>query len=184
MDTITTQSPNPTELLTQAAAGNLSAQTSLIQAYQKRVAGFVFAMIGQSYAVDDLCQMIFVRMILALPSLRKIESFEPWLWRICHNVCMSHLRKNRLIKLLVPFSLEDHDLPAPTDPATTLEWEWLQQALKKLPSKERELMILLQEDFSYAQMAEITGSTVPSVKSRLFRAREQLKAWRQDELGK
>jgi len=184
MDTSFSQTATPSELLVRATRGDLSAQTSLIQIYQKRVAGFVFAMIGQSHSVDDLCQMIFVRTILALPNLRNLESFEPWLWRICHNVCMSHLRKRRLAKLLIPFTLEEHDLPIVTDPATLSEWEWLQHALKRLHAKERELLILLQEDFSYAQMAEITGTSISSVKSRLFRAREQLKAWRENELGK
>lgn len=171
------------EVILRACQGDLTAQGEVITAYQPRMAGFVYAMLGQGQAVDDLCQAIFVRMVLSLGNLRKPESFEPWLWRIAHNTCMSHLRKQKFTRLFVPFLLEDHDAPAPASLPST-EWEWFQQALQRLPEKERELIILLQEDLSYQEMAEISGSSVSSVKSRLFRAREQLKTWRQHELGK
>jgi RNA polymerase sigma-70 factor, ECF subfamily len=175
------------DLVAEGKNGDTSAMEALIQAYQARVAGFVFASVSDGQAVEDLCQTIFYKMLLALPRLRTAEKFEPWLFRIARNVCFDYLRRRRLRRIFLPWKdADDQFASAPevaSDPAKGRRIDAFRQALTKLPRRQRELIALLQDDrLSYEQLAEITNSSVSSVKSRLFRARRQLRKWMRDDL--
>ncbi|SDU03557.1 RNA polymerase, sigma subunit, ECF family [Verrucomicrobium sp. GAS474] len=173
-----------------ARVGDAPAQEALIRLYQQRIAGFVYAMTGETGHVEDLSQQIFVKMVHGLPSLKEAIRFEAWLFRLARNVCLSHIRRRRWLGRFVAFDDvgDDYDPPAPPPEATTEDREeaearllWLQRAMASLPMGQRELLAMLQDrEMSYEEMARITGASVSSVKSRLFRAREQLKAWRQN----
>ncbi|MBI4027788.1 MAG: RNA polymerase sigma factor [Verrucomicrobia bacterium] len=164
-------------LLQQARNGNEPAQEGLVRLYQGRVAGFVYSFLGRADLVEDLCQEIFVRMLLGLPRMKKPAQFEAWLFRIARNRCLDELRRQRWRRIFVPWQPEHDELPPPASPPDPTAVESLAHAMQTLPSAQRELLSLIQDgDWSYEQLAEMTGSTVSSVKSRLFRAREQLKA--------
>jgi RNA polymerase sigma-70 factor (ECF subfamily) len=139
-------------------------------------------MIGNDATVEDLCQTAFMRMVSGLAALKSPESFESWLMRLARNVCVDHLRRERLRRLFVPFSREHEQVAE--QPATPEEARLasLRRAVLGLPVRQRELVALLQEqELSYEELARITRSTVSSVKSRLFRAREELKRRTRDE---
>lgn len=167
-------------LIARAQAGDLSAQDGLVRAYQSRVAGFIAALAGDSSAVEDIAQMTFVKALLGIKKLREPGRFEAWLFRLARNACYDHFRKERWRKIFVPF-LASHgeaaeeprqDFAGPEPERLAAIWA----ALQKLPPAQRELLVLLQErDWTYEELAEITGSTASSVKSRLFRARAELK---------
>lgn len=171
----------PSDLLSaieQARAGNRSAQGHLIRTYQERMAGFVFAFTGQPGTVEDLTQTIFLKMILKLHHLSEPAKFEAWLFRLAGNTCRDHFRREKWRRLFQPFAPEHEEQPAPPSGDS----ESLLAALQKLPPAQRELLILLQEqEWSYEELASITRSTVSSVKSRLFRARQELKRLLHDE---
>lgn len=162
-------------LVAKAQKGDASAQDSLIRAYQKRIASFIYAMTGRSEAVEDLAQVIFLKMVLGLPRLREAERFEPWLFRLARNATMEHFRRERWRRFFVPTTVDHEEVAAPAAPSPG-RLENLQAALRQLPTAQRELLILLQEqDWSYEELAAMTGSSLSSVKSRLFRARTELK---------
>ena len=175
-----------------AREGDASAQEALIRLYQQRIAGFVYAMTGEAGNVEDLSQQIFVKMVHGLRGLKEAVRFEAWLFRLARNVCLSHIRRRRWLGRFVAFEDVDaggnYDPPAPPCGAGDEEREevearllWLQRAMASLPLGQRELLAMLQDrEMSYEEMARMTGASVGSVKSRLFRAREQLKAWRQN----
>ncbi len=173
-----------------ARRGDPSAQEGLIRLYQQRIAGFVYAMTGEAGSVEDLSQQIFVKMVHGLHGLKEEGRFEAWLFRLARNVCLSHIRRRRWLGRFVAF--DDlgaaYDPPAPSAEGAEGDREeaearllWLQQAMASLPIGQRELLAMLQDrEMSYEEMAQVTGASVSSVKSRLFRAREQLKKWRQN----
>ena len=134
-------------------------------------------LVGKSNAdVDDLCQIVFLKMALSLPKIRSIEAFEPWLLTIARNVCKDHFRRNRLSKLFVPLSRDHERIPMdhPEDPKETPGA--LDGALEKLSGTQRELIDLLRGgQYSYEDLARLTKSSVRAVAGRLFRARAHLR---------
>ena len=168
-------------LVDAAKRGDIGAQEQLVLHYQRRLAGFVFAITGSMESVEDLTQAVFIKVLLGLPKLADPAKFQPWLFRIARNVCLDHLRGEKWRARFTAYRVEHDEVPEPTK-AVPLEIEWLRDALLALPIKQRELVTLLQEeDFSYEELAQITNSTLSSVKSRLFRARETLNEWRNRE---
>ena len=158
-----------------ARKGDEAALEEVIRSYQDRIARFVISIVGRDADYEDLCQLTFVKMSLALPKLRSVDIFEGWLFRIARNVCMDHLRRLKWRRVFVPFTREHEQVPLdePEDPGRFRAFE---SALGQLPSDQRELIALLRErDWSYAQLAEITGSTASAVGTRLFRARSNLR---------
>lgn len=162
-------------LIQGARNGQMDAQDTLIRHYQRRVAAFLFAMAGRAELVEDLTQTVFLKMILALPKLKEIDRFEAWLFRLARNVYLDHYRRERLRRFFVPFATEHEEVAPPPNPAATALRE-VTAALQSLPPNQRELLVLLQErEWSYEELAAMTGSTVSAVKSRLFRARTELR---------
>lgn len=181
---VTKTNPEPENLaalVRRAQNGSEAAVEALVRRFQDRIAGLVYSLIGKSDAIEDVCHNAFLKMILGLPRLRDANSFEPWLFRIARNVCNDHFRKERVRRLFVPFEVKH-------EPMTTVEhqvdsrFESFRVAVEGLPRAQKELILLLAEnDWSYEQLAEITNSSVSSVKSRLFRAREFLRGRETDE---
>jgi RNA polymerase sigma-70 factor, ECF subfamily len=179
------ESGKPEECLTarlvaRSKNGDAAGMEILIERYQPRVAGFVFACIGDGQAVDDLCQTIFYKMLLGLPRLEDDGKFESWLFRIARNACFDHLRRRRLRRIFVPWRIEDNEFSSSpemsADSTDDRRIDSFRRALRSLPRKQRELVALLQDDqLSYEQLALITNSSVSSVKSLLFRARRRLR---------
>jgi RNA polymerase sigma-70 factor (ECF subfamily) len=165
---------DPLELVVRAQGGSMEAMEDLIVLYQERVAGFIYSMAGAADQLPDLCQTTFVKMISGLPRLKSPESFEVWLFRIARNACTDHFRQERWRRMLVPFRTEHEpiDSRVPSDGRLAM----FKKALGELPPRQRELIVLRGErDWSYEDLARITGSSLSSVKSRLFRAREFLR---------
>jgi RNA polymerase sigma-70 factor (ECF subfamily) len=162
-------------LVLQAREGSEAALETLICRFQTRIAAFVYTQVGRDDAIEDICQNVFLKMIWGLAKLKSVESFEPWLFRIARNACRDFIRRKRLWGLLVPFESK-HEQLAAVPPAREASLEKFHAALEEMPEGQRELIVLLADnDWSYEELARITRSTVSSVKSRLFRARESLR---------
>jgi RNA polymerase sigma-70 factor, ECF subfamily len=163
-------------LVGHAQDGVEGALEELVRRYQDRIAGFIYSLIGREDAIADLCHNVFVKMIVNIGRLRTPQSFESWLFQIARNTCFDHLRKERLRRIFVPFERKHEEVAAQPAERADSRLDILRRALGNLPPKQRELILLLEEnDFSYEELAQITRASVASVKSRLFRAREQLR---------
>lgn len=170
-------SPDDTAaLVARAAGGCRRAAEALIVLHRQRVARFVIALTRDEAHYEDLCQTIFVKMVLGLPRLRERERFEPWLFQIARNVCRDHLRA-RLgwRRLFVPYE-SGHDAAAALPETQPDASRSVQEHIQLLPEAQRTLLRLsLDGGRSYEEMAELTRSSVAAVKSRLHRARQNLK---------
>jgi RNA polymerase sigma-70 factor (ECF subfamily) len=165
-----------------AQRGDESAMRELIVSYQRRVAGFAYAITGRSDSVEDLAQMVFVKMVRALGRLNAPEQFESWLFRLARNTCIDHLRRQKLRRIFTPFAPEHENVPEPDGAIDSEELDALRHALEQLRPKDRALLALVQEGRSHAEIAETCKTSVAAVKARLHRAREQLrKHYQSDE---
>jgi RNA polymerase sigma-70 factor (ECF subfamily) len=91
------------------------------------------------------------------------------------NTCSESLRLERLRRMFVPFEPKHKQLAlVPSD--VDQKVAEFKTAVENMPRSQKELiLLLLDNDLSYEELAAITGSTVSAVKSRLFRARESLR---------
>jgi RNA polymerase sigma-70 factor (ECF subfamily) len=147
----------------------------LIVSYQRRVAGFIYAVTGRGDSVEDLAQLVFVKMARALPRLNAPDQFESWLFRLARNTCIDHLRRQRLRRIFVPFAAEHENVPEPDGAVDSEEFDALRHALSKLRPKDRALLALVQEGRSHAEIAATLHTSIAAVKARLHRAREELR---------
>jgi RNA polymerase sigma-70 factor (ECF subfamily) len=163
-------------LVARVAGGERRAAEQLIMLYQQSVAKFVIARTNDATHYEDLCQTIFVKMALALPKLRSPDRFEPWLFQIARNVCRDHLRARQgWRRLFVSYDAEHDAVTAPDAPPDMSEV--MQRGIDRLPESQRSLVRLsLDGPKSYEDMAQATRSSVSAVKSRLHRARENLRS--------
>lgn len=128
-------------------------------------------------AADDVVQDVFISVHKSLKSFRGDAQFSTWLHRITLNACYKALgaRQN------IPFE-ETAEPRAPHNPVKSSEQadirERLATALQKLPPEQREAVTLREiAGLDYAEIAQITGSELGTVKSRINRGRAALREW-------
>lgn len=173
-------------LIQQAAAGDSAAFEQLVLRYQTQVYNLALRMVNNDADAQDLAQEAFVRAWRALDSFQFSSQFSTWLYRLTSNICIDFLRaqkKHRSVSLTV---LQDDESqqwdmpdsgPLPEERMIDLEeQEALANAIAALEPEYRQVLILrIVNDCSYQQISQILGLREGTVKSRLSRAREQLR---------
>jgi len=140
-----------------------------------RLRRYARALVGDRYAADDLVQDTLERAINKYHLWRPGSDLRAWLFAIMHNVYVNQLR-SRAARPEAP--LGDGDaLPQPSSDVDRLEIRDMQAALAALPVEQREVVLLVAlEQMSYAEASGALGIPIGTVMSRLFRARERLRA--------
>lgn len=171
------------ELVRAFQGGNEAAFDELVRRYRNAVAGFIVATLGRGAEIEDLSQEVFMRVHQALPRFRPDGSFPSWLYRITINLCRDEIRKKRLRRFLSLDAMEasdqifkDSSARADAPAIESEQREVILAALRQIDGKYRTALVLREyEDLSYAEIASILGITEGAVKSRIFRARDQLR---------
>jgi RNA polymerase sigma-70 factor (ECF subfamily) len=169
------------DLIHRARRGDEAAQRELIVSYQRRIAGFIYAITGRGDSVEDIAQQVFIKMIRALDRLQAPSQFESWLFRMARNTCIDHLRRQKLRRIFLPFGPEHENVPEPPGAVDSEELDALRHALDQLRPQDRALLALVQEGRSHAEIAAVMKTSVAAVKARLHRARAQLREFYQPE---
>ena len=169
--------PEVTALIIRGRNAERQAIEALIGLYQGRIARFVIGQTGDDTQYEDLCQAIFVKMVLGLPRLRSVERFESWLFQIARNACRDHRQARRgWCRLFVPYETAHDAVAAPSPRSSDDRSAEISRGIERLPAAQRLLLRLcLERRRSYGELAELSNSTVAAVKSRLHRARENLR---------
>jgi RNA polymerase sigma-70 factor, ECF subfamily len=162
-----------------ARAGDPAAWDALFHRYQLPLYSYVQELTRHEQTSLDLVQETFIKAIRHVGSLRDDTRFGPWLFRIAHQLCQQHGRKAQ-----PPDSLEEVpeiDLadraPSPSDELLSTEQkEFFLAAIDLLPVGLRAVILLhYLENFGLAEIADITGVPLGTVKSRLHHARRKLR---------
>jgi RNA polymerase sigma-70 factor (ECF subfamily) len=162
------------ELVQQVLAGRQDAYASLVNRHQQ---GAYRHAVGMGLDHDtslDLVQDAFIKAYERLDECRDPAHFRAWLFRICRNLCLDHLKNVR--RLSVPMST----LPGVQDIADQKQADVdltykLRHALDELPVSLREAFLLKHDaGYSYEEIAAMTDASVSAVKMRVHRARETL----------
>lgn len=182
-----------TRLARAAADGDTHAFEQLIRKYERLVYRTAFYTAGNAADAEDLTQEILLKLWHGLSEFRGEARFLTWLLRIARNTCADHLRKKQRSVQTEPLSYpsETEENSAPQEPVDTAperdphtaaagreNAQILRRAMAQLSEEHRMLIILRDvEGTSYERMAAVLGLEIGTVKSRLFRARAQLKEY-------
>jgi len=166
-------------------SGRAEAFQELVQRYQKRLLNFVYRTIGDRERGEDLVQEVFIRVHRHLHRFDQSKKFSTWIYTIASNLAKNELR-NRSRNPLVLFQtikknweadhrpLQFEDTTARPDDLYRKRFlkDAVDRCVGQLPEHHREVFVLRElEGKSYAEISEITGCNLGTVKSRLNRAR-------------
>ncbi|MSU70226.1 MAG: sigma-70 family RNA polymerase sigma factor [Opitutaceae bacterium] len=172
-------------------AGDVAAFDQLILKYRERLFAVVYNMTSNREDTADLVQDAFIKAFQSINRFGGQSAFFTWLYRIAVNSALTHLRKNKLRSFFSLEQVNEDDRPTAeviavlTDDANGAErgafvkelQEKLNEAMHKLSIKHRTVVTLFEIDgLSHQEIAEITGSSVGTVRSRLYYAKQLLQA--------
>jgi RNA polymerase sigma-70 factor, ECF subfamily len=167
------------EWMARIREGDMEALRLLVETHQARIIGTISKMLGSDAESEDLAQQVFIRIWKSAPRYQPTAKFTTWLFRITRNLVFNELRRKR------HFADQAEEIPEPAEraekePDQVLLGEELQlaiqDAINRLPESQRMAIILRRyEEMPYEEIAKVMGTTIPAVKSILFRARAELR---------
>lgn len=162
-----------------AKQGDADAFAQLVQTYETSVYRLALRMCGNAHDAEEVAQEAFVAAWKGLPAFRGESKFSSWLYQLTTNAAINFLRKEKRHRAAVP--LEDEtELVAEETPQQAAEAAELQQALQQaldaLTPEHRQIFLLRQmRQLSYEEIGRLLGLEIGTVKSRLNRAKKQLR---------
>jgi RNA polymerase sigma-70 factor, ECF subfamily len=170
-------------LIRAATAGDAESFGRLVLLYQDRLVNSLFHLVGNQAEAEDIAQEAFVLAFLKLSSFRGQSQFYTWLFRIARNLSVSRFRRARKTASLDAVDAGGSMLLLSDEAAPDqrlLDGETVarvQVALARLSEEHRAILILREMDeLDYDAIAAALELPVGTVRSRLHRARLQLKA--------
>jgi RNA polymerase sigma-70 factor (ECF subfamily) len=169
------------QCIRQTLAGNAAAFGQLVTKYQDRLYTAVAHMSGSTEDARDIVQDAFVQAFVKLATFRGRSAFYTWLYRIAFNIWVSQRRRQRTVLSLErtreASGEEPADYAAPEDRLVRQErGGQVREALAALSDEHRSILVLREvEGFDYEQIADVLDVPVGTVRSRLHRARLQLR---------
>ncbi len=170
-----------------AAKGDASAFEELVLRYQGQIYKLCLRMTGNPDDAADMTQEAFLKVWKSLDSFQFDAAFSTWLYRLASNCCLDYLRSQKR-RLTVSLTVENDDdgeqmLDVPdTEPTpeeaviSKEEKEQFMLAMSQLDEEQRQILTLrVVNDLSYTDIAEILEIKEGTVKSRLSRARDNLR---------
>jgi len=165
------------ELVVRAVAGDAGAFEELVARHHPACLRFAAHLLGDRVEAEDVVQETLLRAYRSLPRYQERQQFRSWLFRILVNRCRTaagraHTRRLRGAAELEPGSAIAHDGADAFELRTRLA-----RAIDGLDALHREAFLLkLGEGLEYEEIARITGASVPALKMRVKRARDQVRA--------
>ena len=179
------------EVIENCKAGDEKAFSEIVLQRQKKVFNIAYRMLGNSEEAKDLAQEVFISVFESIKDLKEEIKFEAWLTQITLNQCRNrwkYLKRRRYFNsdsLDDPIETEEGTMPKaiydPSDnPETHYEKKMVQQLIQRglleLKEDQRELLVLRDlQGFSYEEMSEMLDLPEGTIKSKLHRARMDLK---------
>lgn len=167
-----------------------AAFAELLRRYQSHVEKILYHLAPDWQDRPDLAQEVWIRVYRNIKRLNEPVKFKGWLSRIATNLFYDELRKRKRVapplSLDAPRQMNDGEMdweiaadsPSPEDNMATREfYAQLREAIKDLPEVFRTTIVLREiEGMAYEEIAEITGVSLGTVKSRIARARSRLQS--------
>jgi RNA polymerase sigma-70 factor (ECF subfamily) len=171
--------------------GDKTAFDALVLRHKDKLYNLCYWFLGDGQEANDSAQEVFIKVFRSLKKFRFESAFSTWLYRIAANTCKNRLKssdfrqKTKMVRFDNPGEIEDgqyaeeikNKAPSPMVELEKKERMMLiQKAIAALPTDQSTVVVLRDiEGLSYEEVANITGINFGTVKSRLSRARHQLR---------
>lgn len=174
------------QLVKALQAGDKEAFDQIYDKYHLILYRSAYLILGNPYDAEDVLQETFVSAYKNIGSLREGTKLKTWLFSILKNAAYRQGKKNKrerpdefIVEKIDQFSREEGK------EETLAQRDQIHQALQKLSPKHREALVLYYyNDLTIQEMAQVCGTFQGTIKSRLHKARKELKKiWNQYEEG-
>lgn len=177
------------KIMLRIKGGDDRAFEELVERYQEEMLNYFYRLVGERFAAEDLTQELFLRVFRFRYRYEPRASFRAFIYRMARNLWIDRYRKARVRPRVSSMDagwgrteedrrdVPDHRTASPFQAAIRKEEGLrLAAALERLPAGQREVMVLcLEGKFLYAEIAEIVGIPVGTVKSRVHAAVARLR---------
>ncbi|HWB80460.1 MAG TPA: sigma-70 family RNA polymerase sigma factor [Nannocystaceae bacterium] len=165
-------------LVERARRGDLDAQRELVERLLPQLRAVSNALLGRTADADDAVQIALMRVLENLASWRGDAALRHWARRVAANVCLRMSEQNRRHARAVgdETDLEALDTSAPEEAFPEMLPGTVHAYLERLPTVQREAVVLRHAlGYSVEEIAELSGTAVGTVKSRLLCGRQALR---------
>jgi RNA polymerase sigma-70 factor (ECF subfamily) len=168
--------PSDVALVAAACSGDADAFAELVTRYERPVYHLAYRTLHDAEEARDITQESFLRAYRSLRSFRPTAKFSTWLFAIAYHACCDRLKRLR--------RFSDEELPDPPDSSPGPEHrvvaldeaQRLRDAIDRLPEKYRAVITLYHlQGRQYEEIAKVLDLPMGTVKTHLFRAKEQLR---------
>jgi len=167
------------EMVRRVQSGDQAAFRDLVERYQAKAFSIIHRILRNRQDMEDVAQIVFTKVYFGIHGFDCRCSVLSWICKIAINECYSHLRKRR-IRIAEESDEFDRESrfgpsPLPGPDSATAARDLLNKLLPKIPENDRWMLIMKEvEGHSVSELAEMTGVSECSVKTKLFRARQKL----------
>jgi RNA polymerase sigma-70 factor (ECF subfamily) len=148
------------------------AYTKIYLKFRERVYAYCLRVLCNDQDAQDLFQEVFYRVYTRANLFEEEKSLGGWIFMIAHNLCLNKIRDRKPLEDIAEMTL----LVMPREDFGENWKERIEWALAQIPVDQREAFVLREyEGMSYGEITEILHSTMPAIKSRIYRAKEHLR---------
>jgi RNA polymerase sigma-70 factor (ECF subfamily) len=170
------------QLIDRALQGDRAAFTQLVEINQDRLFASMLQVTGSPDEAEEVVQEAFIRAFIKLDTFQRNSQFFTWLYRIAFNSALTRRRRRRA-KVSLDHARENNGLEVVDDGERADEpmlrqerVNMVRHAMTQLTDEHRSILVLREmEENSYEDIADILDISIGTVRSRLSRARRQLK---------
>ena len=165
-----------TEIIRQVLEGDIESFRFILARYEKPVMRMIRNITYDKESCEDIAQDVFLTAYKKLASFdRARSSFSTWLFTIARNKSLNALKKKKPISVSEPPEKTNPHNPS-DDMAKKEFYDQLDKTLQALPSRQRRAFILAEfEKLPYTEIAQIEGTRLGTIKSRINRAKQKLR---------
>jgi RNA polymerase sigma-70 factor (ECF subfamily) len=179
---------NQEEFIENLRSGNQAAFSLLIDDYQQKVFHTCISFVPNKEDAEDIAQEVFLEVYKSIGKFKGNSKLSTWIYKICTNKCLEFIRKKNAKKRLVFIQrILGNEIPLDktnfftefNHPGILLEHkeqsETIYLAINTLPESQKTVFTLAKLDGkTYQEIVEITGKSMSSVESIMFRAKKNL----------
>lgn len=167
------------KLIEAAKRGDQAAMVQILQHLELPLYRTAYYLLGNEDDASDATQEALIKVYKKLHTYQEKASLETWAQRIVRNVCMDFFRKKKdEVSLDMDIPDNHKGLQIEGQIENRLVYQDLQEAVMQLRPAYREVIVLRYiQDYSYQEIAETLCLPMNTVKSYLFRARQELHLW-------
>ena len=172
--------PSDADLMARMGQGDAEALGELVDRHKDAMVNYLTRLTGSRDRGEEVAQEAFLRLFQSAPRYREEGRLVPYLFRIATNLVRSAERRERRFRIVQGFLSSNGHAEAPAAQLHLLRQEerrMLARALGELPLRYRVPLVLAAvEGWSYQEIATLLGCREGTVKSRIARGRERLRA--------